>query len=104
MKKIFTDQNLMMVVHVQNLLATAGVSAELRNVYAGGASGSLAFTDVWPELWIDAQSVARADVVLIQMRSQSESVWTCSACDEENASSFDYCWQCGEASPEIVSE
>jgi hypothetical protein len=101
--KIFTDQNLMMVVHVQNLLATGGVSAELRNVYAGGASGSLAFTDVWPELWIDTQSVARAEVILMQMRSQSELVWTCAACGEENASSFDYCWQCGEASPEIVS-
>lgn len=98
MEKIFSDQNLMLVVNVQNLLAAEGILGELRNTYASGASGSLAFTEVWPELWIEKRDVARASAILAELSQQPEQAWTCSSCVEENPSSFDFCWQCGEPS------
>ena len=98
MEKIFTDQNLMLVVNVQNLLSAEGIAGELRNTYAGGASGSLAFTDVWPELWIDERHLAKAKSLLAELSQRPEQAWVCSRCEEESPSSFDFCWQCGEPS------
>jgi hypothetical protein len=102
-EKIFTDPNIMLVVHVQNQLQAEDIVGELRNVYAGGASGSLAFTEVWPELWpelwIDEKHIERAESLLKKLNSEPEFVWVCAGCTEENASSFDYCWHCGELAP-----
>lgn len=101
MEKIFTDQNLMLVVNVQNLLSAEGIAGELRNTYASGASGSLAFTEVWPELWIDVRHVARAKELLQQLSEQPDLVWICASCDEESPGNFDYCWHCGESAPKL---
>lgn len=101
LKKVFTNQNLTMVVNVQNLLLTHGISTELRNVYASGASGSLAFTEVWPELWIEPKDVIRAEAVLQDFHQQADVTWVCAECKEENPASFDYCWNCGQGSPSL---
>jgi hypothetical protein len=101
-EKIFTDQNLMLVANVQNLLSAEGIVGELRNTYASGASGSLAFTEVWPELWIDGRQVIRAKELLQQISEKSELAWHCSRCDEESPGNFDYCWHCGDTAPKLA--
>ncbi|WP_414728124.1 putative signal transducing protein [Zhongshania aliphaticivorans] len=95
MKKIFTDPNLSLVANAANVLAAAGLTTELRNAYAGGASGGLAFTDVWPELWVATDSVAAAEALLADLSKDDDREWQCPSCKEHNGVSFKLCWQCG---------
>jgi hypothetical protein len=94
-KKIFTDPNLSLVANAANVLAAAGLTTELRNAYAGGASGGLAFTDVWPELWVATNSVAAAEALLADLSKDDDREWQCPRCKEHNGISFKLCWQCG---------
>ncbi|WP_284381517.1 putative signal transducing protein [Litoribrevibacter albus] len=97
MVKVFTDPNGFIVVHVRNLLEIEGVSAELRNEYAAGATGELAYVDVWPELWVEDWLQDRASALIKAMNSDKlAGVWCCCTCREENEPAFDFCWKCGE--------
>jgi len=96
-KKVFTDQNLSLVANAANILEHAGLSSELRNTYAGGASGGLAFNEVWPELWVADSSVAQAEKLLAVLADANGCDWTCPHCSESNGVNFDLCWHCGRS-------
>ncbi len=96
-RKVFTSPNLSLVANAANVLEAAGLTTELRNTYAGGASGGLAFTEVWPELWVAAESVAAAETLLAVLREDDGREWCCPACKELNGASFELCWHCGGA-------
>jgi len=91
---IYTNDQLLMVNHVKNLLETANIESELKNEFIGGAAGDLSPFDTWPELWVEKKDAERAKIVLAQMNDESKLVWFCSKCDEENPTTFDICWQC----------
>ena len=99
MQKIYTDQTLLMVIHIKNLLESAHIPAELRNEYAAGAVGELSFIDAWPELWVEYEDVARAkSIVEGYLSGASGEDWLC-RCGESNGPAFASCWACGRDKP-----
>ncbi|MFT5887331.1 MAG: hypothetical protein ACI9BO_000137 [Zhongshania sp.] len=95
MKKVFTSPNLILVSNAANVLDGAGLESEMRNFYAGGASGGLAFTEVWPELWVADNMAERAHALLAVLDEQEGREWICQYCKESNGGNFEICWHCG---------
>ncbi|MGH1486164.1 MAG: DUF2007 domain-containing protein [Cellvibrionaceae bacterium] len=94
MQKVYTDQTLLMVTHIQNLLNTAHIKSVLRNEYAAGGVGELSFVDSWPELWVEYEDVAQAKKVIADfLTSSEEQEWVCQ-CGETNGAAFASCWSC----------
>ena len=81
-------------------LKVADIEFSIKNEFASGAIGDLPFTEVWPELWlINDNQFEQADEICkrIQQEAEQNNVdWTCTQCEEINASSFEFCWSCGE--------
>ncbi|MCE2572580.1 DUF2007 domain-containing protein [Motilimonas eburnea] len=98
MKLIYTHESLLMVNHVKNLMAQAGIDTVIKNEFSQGALGDIAVFDCWPQLWLtqegkwqQAQGVIAA---LSQIAAQPD--WICGHCGETNDASFELCWQCGQ--------
>ncbi|MFC3151693.1 DUF2007 domain-containing protein [Litoribrevibacter euphylliae] len=97
MIKVFTNPNGFIVANIRNLLALEGIQTEIRNEFAVGATGELAYVDVWPELWVADWCEEKARQLISAFGSEEISgVWCCCSCREENEAAFDLCWQCGE--------
>lgn len=97
MELVYSNDQLLMVNHVKNLLETANIESQIKNEFMGGGAGDLAPLDTWPELWIEEKDLEHAKQVIAQMNDNSEIVWYCAKCDEENPSTFDVCWKCETA-------
>ena len=97
---VYTHENRFVVENISNCLKLAGIDAQLRNAFATGAMGELAPTDTWPELWVEDSDFAKAQQVIDTLLSKAEGkAWYCSQCGEENAASFEICWQCQTEQP-----
>ena len=96
MKQVYTHENIAMVGNARNLLEAAGISCRLQNEYAGGGSGELPFVQAWPELWVteDADYQQACDLIEQAFAGPLKKEWTCAACEERNAGSFEICWNC----------
>jgi hypothetical protein len=102
MKRVYTAESLVQVIHVRNLLQAEGIAAELRNERLGGALGEIPFLEAWPELWVDELDFERAqELVQLELHSHgvAEPPWTCAGCGEQVEGQFTECWQCGRARP-----
>jgi len=100
MKLIYTHENRFVVENISNCLTLAGIDAQLRNAFATGAMGELAPTDTWPELWVEESDFAKAQLVIDTLLSKAQGIaWHCNQCGEENAASFEICWQCQTEQP-----
>ena len=98
MKRVYTAETLVQVVHVQNLLAANGIEAELRNARLAGAVGEIPFLETWPQLWVDDQLFDWASQVIEASSREpveSRSSWDCPACGERSEGQFTECWRCG---------
>ena len=97
MKLIYSNENKIFVDNIKNVLKLEGVECEVKNEYAGSASGDLAPFDTWPELWvIHPEQHMKADKILHKLNMQKEQKdWLCLHCEESNAASFELCWRCG---------
>lgn len=104
MKLIYTDENRFLVVNMQNIMTNAGIDVTLKNEFAFGGVGELSPFDAWLELWVlDEQDYERAMDIMRQAQSQMpDDDWTCTACNEVNASSFESCWQCQSSKAVVV--
>ncbi len=104
MQKIYTDQTLLAITHVKNLLESAHIQSELRNEFAAGGVGELSFLDSWPELWVNYEDVAQAKKIISDYKesmnkaSTNNQDWIC-RCGESNGSAFASCWACGLDKP-----
>jgi hypothetical protein len=99
MQKIYTDQTLLAVTNVQNLLAASDVQGFIRNEFAAGGIGEIASTDAWPELWVEYPDVALAkEIINAYQADPKEKDWTCS-CGEINGCVFGSCWACQRDKP-----
>jgi len=94
MELVYSNDQLLMVNNVKNLLQNAKIDSQLKNEFLAGGAGDLSPFDTWPELWVDEKDAASARVVINQMSDDSNIVWLCSTCNEENPAAFDICWQC----------
>lgn len=102
MKRVYTAESLVQVVHVRNVLQAEGIRSELRNERLGGAVGEIPFLEAWPELWVDELDLERAKELIeleLHSRGRAEPAWTCPGCGEEIEGQFSDCWQCGRARP-----
>lgn len=88
----------MLVFNIKNMLEAADIVVELRNEYASGGVGELSFVDVWPELWVGFEDVARAKQIIEVFQGMDSYDWVC-ACGEINGSAFHSCWSCRQDSP-----
>ena len=94
MQEVYTNQTLLMVTHIKNLLEIANIDCQLRNEYAAGGVGELSFLDSWSELWVNYKDVAQAKKIINEyMLSPVGQDWVCS-CGEINGASFASCWFC----------
>jgi len=94
MQKVYTEQTLLAVTNVQNLLSASHISAKIRNQFATGGVGEIASIDAWPELWVEYPDVALAKKIIDDYQSPNQGAdWVC-RCGEKNGIAFASCWAC----------
>jgi len=87
--------------HCANLLRSAGIAAEVRNIYLAGALGDIPFIEAGPQVWIEVlQDEAIAHAVLAQVgATPTQPDWCCQQCGEPIEGQFAQCWHCGAGRP-----
>ena len=53
MKRVYRAASLLQVAHARNVLISAGIECELRNVHLAGALGDLPIMETWPQLYVN---------------------------------------------------
>ena len=97
MKKIYSDDNLIMVGHVRNLLELNNISCHLRNTNLMSGIGELPINECWPEVWIDNEmdfNLAESLIKKMYINKNQNNDWKCQ-CGETIEGQFDTCWSCG---------
>ena len=96
MKRVYRAASLLQVAHARNVLISAGIRCEMRNLYLAGAAGDLPMMETWPQLYVEEADERNALGVLESASSPSaEAPWICGHCDEELEAQFTTCWRCG---------
>ncbi|HTV96849.1 MAG TPA: DUF2007 domain-containing protein [Steroidobacteraceae bacterium] len=96
MKRVYRAGSLLQVAHARNVLISAGIECELRNVHLLGAMGDLPIMETWPQLYVDDADERYALSVLRRAASvQTGEPWTCQECNEQLEPQFTSCWRCG---------
>jgi hypothetical protein len=98
MKLIYTHENLVLVVHAQNLLEQQGLRTAIKNEFARGAVGDISALSAWPEVWVmnDDDYDTAVKIIREAVMDSSATGWVCKTCNEENEGSFEFCWNCEE--------
>lgn len=86
---------------VHDLLASKGLSLQLRGVGLAGLGGAIPVPDSFPSVWVSEGDVERAREAIAEMeRADDEALgWICEACAEWGPPTFDSCWSCGADRP-----
>lgn len=96
MKRIYVAGHLPDAFLLLHILETAGIDAKVFNQNLLGGVGDL--PHVYPEVWIEEdQDLQRALQLVDEFENNvtPDGVIRCNQCDEDNPTSFDFCWQCG---------
>ncbi|MFM9269293.1 DUF2007 domain-containing protein [Halomonas elongata] len=98
--RVFAHSNPLLVSHVANLLESAGIPVERRNMTLGGASGELPPAECEPEVWVAPHNRARAEALIRETEEgKARPDWVCPGCGEALEGVFDRCWNCGRDRP-----
>lgn len=104
MKKIFSNESIVTVNHLCNLLRAEGIPAVVKNQGLLGVLGEVPFIECWPQLWVINRADEKRAQALIEeaMREPdgSDRAWTCAKCSEQIDGHFAMCWNCGAEAPE----
>jgi hypothetical protein len=92
LKRVFSSYNLQLVHHARNLLAVAGIRAEVKNQILSSAMGELPPAECEAQVWVEEPDAALAEQILAKTESGPD--WTC-GCGETLAAPFSHCWNCG---------
>ncbi|MHB0776827.1 putative signal transducing protein [Halomonas sp. WWR20] len=95
--RVFRHSNALLVSHVRNVLVSAGVPCELRNMLLGGGAGELPLGECEPEVWVALPRVSRAKALIheaLQGPDITPPGWTCRTCGESLEGVFEACWRC----------
>jgi hypothetical protein len=96
MKRVYRAASLLQVAHARNVLISAGIDCELRNIYLAGAAGDLPMMETWPQLYVADTDEPRALRALARAETfQPGAPWTCEECGESLEPQFTTCWRCG---------
>lgn len=93
---MYSNESLFLVSNVKNLIEAQGISTFIKNEFSQGAMGEISVFDSWPEVWLtDDADLERATEIVDSSQSNIDGEdWTCKNCSEENAQSFEICWNC----------
>lgn len=80
---------------LKGALEVVGIPVRLQGEALSGALGELPANAVEVTLLIRSADLERAQQVLARYRQGSGRSWQCRHCGEQNAGSFEVCWQCG---------
>lgn len=97
MKRIYTDDNIVVLHSVKNVLELNDIASIVKNEHTIPAGARHGINNIFHELWIlNDGDYERASALI-----ESEIVnpipkdgWLCSNCSEENEGSFEVCWKC----------
>lgn len=82
------------------MLNSQGIKAKVSPNLASGGVGELAVDAMATRLQVRVIDYEQARTLLTSYEQQSsEAEWTCANCGEQQAPSFEMCWQCGEERP-----
>ncbi|WP_159820943.1 putative signal transducing protein [Colwellia sp. 20A7] len=97
MKIVYSNESIFFVTNVKNLISAEGISTFIKNEFSQGALGEISAFDAWPEVWVtNNKDFERATEIINELQSSNEGEdWVCQKCSEQNASSFEVCWNCG---------
>ncbi len=102
MKKVYTNENRMLVGYVQGILESHGIECFMKNENLAGAAGELPPNECWPEVWVvEDQDHDRARTIVSDLLVDMEgaSNWRCPHCGELIEGQFGQCWNCGTPAP-----
>jgi hypothetical protein len=95
-KRVYRAASLLQVAHARNVLITAGIPCEMRNLYLAGALGDVPMMEAWPQLYVEDADLDYALSVLKRASSvQAGAPWICEGCSEQLEPQFTCCWRCG---------
>ncbi|WP_286235382.1 DUF2007 domain-containing protein [Thalassotalea sediminis] len=100
MKRVYTNESRFLVNNIKDLIDAQGIPVFVKNEYAQGAMGEISPFDCWPEVWVvnDADYERAKDIIDRAHQNQYADDWICNHCREQNAASFDICWNCQQES------
>lgn len=98
MKRVYATDSVPMAWHMANVLEQHGIHALVKNEQLYSVAGEVPINECMPEVWVknNLDSV-RAQQIIQELESPQiiqEASWRCNGCGEENAGSFDLCWNC----------
>ena len=101
MKKVFSNQDILLIGHLKNVLETFEIECTIKNIYLASAVGEIPPIECWPELWVlDDSRYEEALTVLKRNQSPLDLIkesWKCGSCGEDIEGQFSECWNCGES-------
>ncbi|GHB19826.1 putative signal transducing protein [Salinicola rhizosphaerae] len=95
---VFRHPNVLLVSHVHNVLASAGIAADLRNMTLAGGAGELPLDQCEAEVWVESRHREWAAALVreaLDGPTITPPAWVCPQCGERLDGVFDTCWQCG---------
>jgi rubrerythrin len=97
MKLLYSSPNALLVAHLRNVLESAGVACHVKNEFLYSAAGELPPTETWPELWVEAADLDRAQDIIDDAVADKSRLpqWRCRECGESIEGQFSSCWRCG---------
>ena len=97
MKRIYTADNVAMAWHIRNILEQHDIYAEVKNEKIYSIAGETPITESLPEVWVKPFYTKRAEEIIrehtLPNNTEGED-WVCGKCNEDNAPSFNICWNC----------
>ena len=96
MKLVYSNESLLLVSNIKNLIEGNDISTFIKNEFSQGAVGEVSAIDTWPEVWVKNDSDFDRAIAIVESSKNSISGedWVCQNCSEENAPSFEICWNC----------
>nr|WP_108743949.1 DUF2007 domain-containing protein [Salinivibrio sp. IB643] len=94
MEQVYQAMNLLEAHSLKGLLVSHQIDCVLKGETLSAAVGELPPDVQGVTLWVEPEKVSQARTLLQEYEAQSHTHWICQACGEENAGSFELCWQC----------
>jgi hypothetical protein len=102
MKLIYTDENIMLIHSAKNILEQNNIETVFKNEFSATNGANLGINNIFQELWVvnDADYLNAREIIEREIVNPvPRTAWVCPQCKEENAGSFDFCWNCQTARP-----
>ena len=99
--KVYSAANALEAHSLTGLLHTHRIEAQTRGESLSAAAGELPANVVEVSVWVRVSQHTQARAVLQGYEQAAEQEWQCPQCGEDNAGSFEICWQCGAEHPSL---